>query len=330
MMNAAVIDRLGDPPAAKPGRRPEPVAGETLVEIKAAAVNPVDISVGAGTFYAAVPEPPYVPGVEGTGTVVASDAFEPGTPVWLYGGGLGMTRPGTLAELAAAPDAVPIALPPGSDLVAAAALGIPAVTGWLAVRERAGVRPGESVLILAGSGGVGLAAVQAARDGGAGRIVAAGRNAEALAIATAAGADATVVLDDGAEEITEALRGACEEHPPDVVVDPLCGPPLEAAVAVCGPDARIVQLGQSAGPTATLASGDIRGKGIDLLGFSVFRVGRAAAGEALAAMLELVAAGSWQLPYEPVDLERLGDVWSELEVAGSGRRIVALPGGGSR
>jgi hypothetical protein len=64
--------------------------------------------------------------------------------------------------------------------------------------------------------------------------------------------------------------------------------------------------------------------------FWVCRGGRAAAGEALAAMLELVAAGSWQLPYEPVDLEQLGDVWSELEVAGSGRRIVALPGGGAR
>ncbi|MBS1880215.1 MAG: zinc-binding dehydrogenase [Actinobacteria bacterium] len=326
-MAAAVIERLGGAPTAMTVPRPSAAAGETLVEVAAAAINPVDISIGAGTFYAAVPEPPYVPGVEGVGTVVSSDSLAAGTPVWLYGAGLGMTRQGALAELVAVADEAPIPLPDGSDLAVAAALGIPAVTGWLAVRERARLQAGDSVLVLGGSGGVGLAAVQAARAGGASRIVAAGRNAEALAAAEAAGADAVAVLEGDAYEIEAALGAACGDSLPNVIVDPLCGPPLEAAVAVAAPDARIVQLGQSAGPSATLTSGALRGKGIDLLGFSVFRVSREAAGKALAAMLELVAAGEWTVPHEQVDLEQLRAIWPQLDVRGSGRRVVALPAG---
>ncbi|MEZ5076071.1 MAG: zinc-binding dehydrogenase [Solirubrobacterales bacterium] len=326
-ITAAVIERLGGAPSAAPVQRPTAVAGETLVEVAAAAVNPVDVSISAGSFYAAVPTPPYVPGVEGTGTVVVSETFAPGTPVWLYGAGLGMTRQGTLAEQVATADDALVELPAGSDLVAAAALGIPAVTGWLAVRDRAALGDGESVLVLAGGGGVGLAAVQAARTGGAARIVAAGRSAVGLVSAEAAGADAVAILDGDAYEQVAELGAACGDAPPDVIVDPLCGASLEAAVAVAAADARIVQLGQSAGPDATLASADLRGKGIDLLGFSVFRASRPAAAAALAEMLELVAAGSWSVPHERVELEQLREVWPQLDARGSGRRIVAIPTG---
>lgn len=325
-MRACVIEELRVPPAVREVPRPEAAPGETTVRVEAAPVNPVDLSVAAGLFYGARSDPPYVPGVEAAGVVVRSGVVAEGTPVWTFGSGTGMTRPGTLAEEVNVPDAAIVELPAGTDVGVAAALGIPAVTGWLAVRARGRLAAGDSVLVLAASGGVGLAAIQAARDGGAGRIVAAGRNAAALELTRELGADATVLLDGDAEAMAFALREACGDAPPQVIVDPLCGAPLEAAVSVAAPDARIVQLGQSAGPSAQLASGDIRGKGLDILGLSVFRVPRADVADALTAMLALAADGRWSVPHERVAFDELGAAWPELDPRGSGRRILAVPG----
>lgn len=324
-MRACVIDELRAPPSVREVPRPEPAPGETTIRVGAAPVNPVDLSIAAGLFYGARSELPYVPGVECAGTVIRSDALPEGTPIWAFGAGTGITRPGTLAEEVNVPDATVFELPDGRDVAIAATLGIPAVTGWLAVRARAGLSAGESVLVLGGSGSVGLAAIQAARDGGAAHIVAAGRNAAALQRCREAGADATAVLDGDADSMASALAEACGHAPPQVVVDPLCGSPLEAAATVAASDARIVQLGQSAGPSAQLKSGDIRGKGLNLLGLSIFRAGRADIAEALSAMLALVARGEWSAPYERLALEELGTAWPDLDPRGSGRRILAAP-----
>src|SRR4051794_30201098 len=101
-MRAAVVTELGRAPEL--ADRPEP-AGDAVYEISAVSLNPVDINVGAGRYFAGHPELPYVPGCEGVGR--APD----GTRVYLFGDGLGVSRDGLLAERAAAPADLGIPLP---------------------------------------------------------------------------------------------------------------------------------------------------------------------------------------------------------------------------
>ena len=204
-------------PAAEPGR--------ALVRVRAAALNPVDLAIAAGRFYLDVPDPPYVPGAEAAGEVVESSSLPAGTPVWC----LPMT--GGLAELVSVPDAAVVPVPDGVGLPLAAALGIAGLAGWMPVRDRGGLAPGETVVVLGAGGAVGQTAIRAARDGGAGRIVAAARSAEGRERATAAGADVAVPIDDG---LGEALRAACGEGA-DLVIDPLWGAPGTAAIGGAAP-----------------------------------------------------------------------------------------------
>ena len=154
-----------------------------------------------------------MPGAEAAGEVVESSSLPAGTPVWC----LPMT--GGLAELVSVPDAAVVPLPDGVGLPLAAALGIAGLAGWIPVRDRGGLAPGETVVVLGAGGAVGQTAIQAARDGGAGRIVAAARSAAGRERAMAAGADVAVPIDDG---LGEALRAACGEGA-DLVIDAALG-----------------------------------------------------------------------------------------------------------
>ncbi|HEY8628128.1 MAG TPA: zinc-binding dehydrogenase, partial [Gaiellaceae bacterium] len=263
-MRAAVVSELGQPPS--PGELPEPSAGdgEVVLEVLAAPLNPVDVAVSTGAFYGGHPDLPYVPGTEAVGRVRGS-----GEVVWAFGAGFGLARNGGMAELAVMPEERLVPVPEGADPALAGALGIAGIAGWLPLAVRAPVRAGETVLVLGATGTVGQVAVQAAKLLGAGRVVAAGRNEERLARARELGADATVRLDrDVREELREALGGG----ELSLIFDAVWGEPLVAALDVAAPSARIVHLGQSAGPEATLASGTVRGKQLDLLGYSNFAV----------------------------------------------------------
>ena len=218
----------------------------------AAPLNPLDRAVAAGQFYGGHPPLPYVPGCE------SSDARRAAAVVWTFGGGLGLARNGGMAERAV-PGAVLAELPERADPALAGALGIAGLAGWMPFAWRAPVREGDRVLVLGATGTVGQVAVQAARLLGAGHIVAAGRDPAGLERALELGADEAVGLDGDFGE-------------PTYVFDPLCGEPLERAVAAAAPGARIVQLGQAAGPTATLPSAAIRGKQLELYGYTDFAV----------------------------------------------------------
>src|SRR5688572_8415122 len=182
-MRAAVISELGRPPVIQEVPDPEAAPGEVVLEVAASALNPIDVSVGAGRFYAGHPELPYVAGAEAVGRVAGEDRL-----VWAAGGGIGVARNGALAERAAVAEATLAPVPKGADASLAVALGVAGIAGWLPLVWRAPVREGETVLILGATGTAGLIAVQAARLLGAGRIVAAGRSAERLERAAAVGA----------------------------------------------------------------------------------------------------------------------------------------------
>src|SRR5262245_48008736 len=261
-MRAAVLTSYGGAPRAD--ERPEPVPrdGKAVVELLAAALNPADLAIASGTFPAGSPPLPYVPGIEGVGRVVESGRFAPGTRVWASGRGLGVAADGAFSELFAAAEEALIPVPDDADDAVAAAFGQVGLAAWIPLTWLAPVREGETVLVLGATGNVGTVAVQAAKLLGAGRVVAVGRDETRLAAVGGRGADATVVLGGG--DFPGRLAAACEGRAPTLVVDTLWAEPVEVATAVAGAGARFVHLGQSAGPTATLPSGLVRGKQLQI------------------------------------------------------------------
>jgi NADPH:quinone reductase len=318
-MRAALVKEIGRLP--EPAEAPEPAreSGETLLEVLAVPLNPIDVNVAAGRFYGGSPPAPYVAGSEAVGVVRESEALSPGTLAWAHAG---TRRNGALAELLAVPDELLVPLPEGTDPALAGALGVAGLAGWLPVAHRAPVREGETVLVLGATGTVGIVALQGARLLGAGRIVAAGRRPEALERARRLGADAVVSLEE--DDLAGAFREACGGEGPTYVVDPLWGEPLEAAVEAAAPGARVVNIGQSAGPAATLTSAAVRGKQLEILGYSNFTAPADVLAREYGSLVERAARGEVRVDVEEVPLERVADAWRR-QSEGAGRKLVLVP-----
>jgi NADPH:quinone reductase-like Zn-dependent oxidoreductase len=318
-MRAALIEQIGEPPVVGEVSEPQPGAGQALVQVTAAAVNPIDIAISAGRFYGGSPDPPYIPGREAVGRVLEGERLEPGTQIWFQppaGGGF--------AEYAIADEERAVVLPEGTDHALAAALGIAGLTGWLAVEWRGHMRQGETVLVLGATGVVGLVAVQAARILGAARIVAAGRDHDALEAAREAGAHEVVRLDsDDPSALADAFREAAGGQI-DLTIDPLWGIPARAAVEAGGFSGRLVQLGQSAGTEATLTSAAIRGKSFAIVGFTVGHVPQEKIANAYMRLIELASSGELTIERETLPLDWAGEAWARQE-ASPHRKLVLVP-----
>jgi NADPH:quinone reductase-like Zn-dependent oxidoreductase len=318
-MRAARIQELGTAPVLTEVDEPARAEDQALVAPAAVPLNPVDIATGSGRFYEGSPPTPYTPGSEGVGRVADAGSLAAGARVYFSGNGLGRTRDGALAELAVVAEEAAFDVPDDVSDELAAACGTAGLSGWLPVVWRAGTTQADRVLVLGATGIVGLAAVQAARTIGAARVVAAGRRPEGLAFAAEVGADATVSLEE--PDLAAALREAAGGDGPTVVIDPLWGEPIDAALEAAARGARIVQLGQSAGATAELRSSLVRGKQLEILGFSILRVPVKLRREVYAALTRHAAAGEVRFPIEAYPLERVAEAW-ERQAAGPGAKIV--------
>src|SRR5579863_6434001 len=171
-MQAAVVNVLGQPP--KYQSFPEPVAGpgEVIVKVRAAGLHPVVKAIAGGTHYSSGGEVPMIPGTDGVGTL------EDGSRVFF---GFSRKPWGSMAERTVASRTMCIPLPEGVDDLQAAAIANPGMSAWLSISDRAAVKEGETVLILGATGVAGQLAIQVSRLLGAKRVIAAGRNVEALA-----------------------------------------------------------------------------------------------------------------------------------------------------
>lgn len=319
-MRAALVHELGDPPVLEDVPEPERGPGEALVEVLAAPLNPVDLRIAAGGFYAGDPEPPYVPGTEAMGRVVEGDRLAAGARVFLEPSG-GVGGPGALCERVAIAEERCLEAPAGGDDAVLASLGVAGIAGWAALSDVAEMQPGERVLVLGATGVVGLIAVQAARLLGAGRIIAAGRDPDGLRRALELGADATVGLhpQTTAADLTQAAGG-----PIDVIVDPLWGRPAELALEAGGFRARLAQLGQSAGATAAFPSATIRSRGQRILGHTNFQLPPERRHELWRTMAEHVIAGDLVLEVEQLPLDSAPDAWRR-QARSPGRKLVLVP-----
>lgn len=302
--------------APRPAAVPEPdlAPGTALVRVRAAALNPVDLAIAAGRFYLPVPAPPYVPGAEAAGEIVASAVHPPGARVWCA------PRTGCLAEVVAAPEESLAPLPDGLGFPLAAGLGIAGLAGWMPVRDRGGLAAGETVVVLGAGGAVGQVAIQAARDGGAGRVVAVARSEAGRVRATAAGADVVLPIDD---DLAGALRDACGDGA-DLVVDPVWGAAAVAAIGALRRRGRLVQVGNAAGPVAEFTAGPFRGGRLDLRGFSVFSEEPADLTRAYGDLAGAAARGAVSMRIVEVPFDAAPAAWARLAAGADGDKLVVV------
>jgi NADPH:quinone reductase-like Zn-dependent oxidoreductase len=284
-VRAAQIGELKQPP------RPVEVDDVDGLEIVAVALNPLDLAVGGGVFYGGHPPLPYVPGCEAVAR--RSD----GSLVYLFGDGRGVSRDGFLAARVEASAELELELPDGVEPALAAAAGIAGIAAWVPVAWKAKVGEDDRVLVLGGTGAVGRLAAQAARLLGAAHVVAVGSKE----------------LDRIAEEFGEDGFTVC--------IDPVWGEPLADALRYARRHARVVHLGQSAGRTSPLASADVRGKELTILGHSNFALSKEERDRAYLELLGELVAGRITLEYRTFSLDDVAAAWEHQR---GGKSVVVV------
>lgn len=306
---AALVDAPGGVPHIGSVVLAPRTAGTTLLSVIAAPLNPLDLLIASGTFHSARHESPYVPGSECVGVVLESDAHPVGSWVYAECHASPMT-PGTFAARVVVRDEDVVVLPAGVDPVSAAAVGNSGVAAWVPLIETAGLRSGETVLVLGATGAVGQLAVQIARLHGAGRVVGVGRDPSALQRLLTIGADAVVDLRTNESDDTLAARlSVAAAGSVDVVLDGLYGLPLQAALQVCSQHARVINIGDLAGSTAVIPAGLLRGRQIRVSGFAGLHTPLRDKQRALGWLWSALARGDLHVDVRAMSLADLPEAW---------------------
>ncbi len=323
-MPAAVIHTHAAPPTYLTRPVPRRGLGQALVQVVAAPISPLDLLCASGTSYFGAPQLPYIPGVQGIGTVIEADALAPGQRVWFSCEAGMKPGDGSMALYCVIDEAAALALPEQVESDLAAALGLSAIAAWMALTWRGRLQPGEQVLVLGASGAVGQVAVQAARILGARRVIAASRDEAGRNRALSYGADAVVDLNSSdASEISQRIAAACA-GPLHLVIDPIWGLPAEAAVRVLASEGRLVNIGSAAGASARFESATIRSRLHNILGYTNNALTPAQKAEALSAILAHAAAGRCTIERESIPLARAAEAW-QRQAASARRKLILIP-----
>jgi NADPH:quinone reductase len=242
-MRAILCAKPADPPELALGELPvpEPEPGQVRVRVKAAGVNFADTLMVRGT-YQARPTLPFVPGMELAGQI---DALGPGVKGFaVHQRVLATVEHGAFAEyaLARAADCAP--LPGAMDDATAATFPIVYGTAHAGLEWRAGLRRGETLLVLGAAGGVGLASVEIGKAMGA-KVIAAAGGAERCALALSRGAEAAI--DYKREDLREAVKKMTGGAGVDVVFDPVGGDMSDAALRCLAWEGRLIVVGFASG-----------------------------------------------------------------------------------
>jgi NADPH2:quinone reductase len=248
---------------------PEPADGEVVLRVRAAGINFLDVLVRRGR-YAQQPELPLVPGVEVAGEVDGRRV-------------IALPSEGGYAELARVREESLVPLPDGATFEEGASFLMTFLTAYVPLTRQVRLEQGAAVLVHAGAGGVGSAAVQLAKHFGC-RVVATASSEEKRAFARGLGADETYGYDDFAEQVRA-----------DVVLDPVGGELVGPSLNVLKPLGSFVALGYAGGFWQDVNPALLVGRNVGLLGFYLGRLMRFAPEVVRAAteeLLELWASGA--------------------------------------
>ena len=263
-MRAWRVHELGDPERVlrlDEVPDPQPTLGKVLVRVRAAALNFPDVLLCQGR-YQEKPPLPFTPGLEVCGEVVSggqASGLTPGTRVYgapgLPGGGL--------AEYALLPESETYLVPDGMPDAQAAGLYITYQTAYVGLHRRAALRAGETLLVHAGAGGVGSAAIQI------------GLAAGARVIATAGGPDKTArcadlgaheVIDYATEDVVDRVRQLTDGVGADVIFDPVGGEVFDASRRCVAFEGRLLVIGFAGGTIPQVPAGHLLVKNYSVVG----------------------------------------------------------------
>lgn len=233
--------------------------GNVVIDVRAAGVCFPDLLLTKGEYQLKLP-PPFVPGLETAGVVRSAPArsgFRVGERVSAFG------VLGGYAEQVAVPVSNVVRSPAELDDAEAVSLLVNYNTMYFALARRAAMRPGETVLVLGGAGGVGTAAIQIAKAMGAGQVIAVVHREGAIDYVASVGADVVLPLTEGwVEEVHKHTHG----RGVDIVVDPIGGPVFDDAIRALAIDGKLLAVGFAAGSIPTLAVNRLLRRNVGVLG----------------------------------------------------------------
>ena len=317
-MKAAIVEGPGRTPEYADFPAPAPAEGERLIKVTAAALTQLARGRASGAHYSSSGAYPFVPGVDGVGRL------EGGARVYFL---LPRAPYGAFAEETVVSGLQCLPVPDDLDDVTAAAIANPGMSSWAALVHRARLTPGETVLVNGATGASGRLAVQIARHLGAKKVIATGRNVEALASLAALGADATIALGDDDAALAERF-GHVFANKVDVVLDYLWGRSAElllAAAATAAPKTapiRFVQIGAVTGGQISFRADVLRSTPIEIMGSGLGSVPAPGLLAAIGAVFAAAKPAGFQIMTCVVPLAGIESAWAEAE---GRRRAVFVP-----
>jgi NADPH:quinone reductase-like Zn-dependent oxidoreductase len=319
IMKAAVVSSFDTAPRYEEFPAPSPAGDDDMIiDVIAAGLHPRVRSQADGSHYTSTGELPLVPGIDGVGR---------GPDGLLRYFALPDTRVGAMAEQTVIDTRRSIVLPGEADPIAVAAAMNPAMSSWVALRQRVPFQAGQNVLVLGATGNAGQMAVQTAKRLGANQVIAAGRNPGRLASLPALGATGTVALDGDADGVARRVGQAAADV--DVVIDYLWGDPAAAAMAGIvtradrGQPLTWIQVGSVAGPTAAIPSAALRAARLQIVGSGQGSVSTKEILAELPALAQEITEGRFEIDARPTSLTDVEQAWADT--VGTTQRIVITP-----
>jgi len=301
-MKAAVVFDLAQGPVWADFADPQPNEQQALVSVRAAAISHVVKSRASGKHYSFDGRLPFGVGIDGTGTLPNGQRVYFAFPEAPWGS-MAQFAPVALQHCLPLPDAL--------EDVTAAAMANPGMSAWAALVKRAAFQAGETVLINGATGTAGQLAVQIARHLGAKKVIATGRNPQALA---SLGADVCVLLTADDHTIGEQFAALASQQI-DVVVDYLWGHSAELLLPILAKRSpghspiRYVQVGSLAGADITLNSAVLRSAPLQLIGSGIGSLTMPELLQATGEMLAAAAISGFTLATTPAHLCDVATAW---------------------
>ena len=312
MMKAAIVTEAEKTPIYDHFKEPIPTADEVRVTVSTAALSHIVKSRASGKHYSASGHFPFVVGIDGVGYL------DDGRRVYFV---LPRTPFGSMSEQTVVPMSQCVMLPDGLDDVTAAAIANPGMSAWAAFKERANLMAGETVLVNGATGSAGSLAVQIAKHMGAKKVIATGRNVEAL---TALDADVTIPLGATDDTFEDALQEQFRIGI-DVVVDYLWGESAERiiiAAAKAAPEGypiRFVHIGSVSAQNISLPSAALRASAIVLMGSGIGSIPPDRFIKSIAELMQAPIVDGFTIATKAIPLSDVETVWN---TGGTNPRIV--------